>query len=214
MIYKLYSKWNINCRCMVCPCRFLYSHRFAACIIAEGLMESCHRHSSYAVLVFCPSNPHPAICVCMFLILGACSFSPCSRCASTRTCAQYACPCARFWSRGLMHHISVRFSRFYASSPLVSRFYGPRVSGGLRIATEFGRMDVEPGEICVIQRGMRFSVDLRSNRARGYVLEIFHGHFTLPDLGPIGESPPLPWETCHQGIEREWCHNMERMGNA
>jgi homogentisate 1,2-dioxygenase len=52
-------------------------------------------------------------------------------------------------------------------------------------------MDVAPGEICVIQRGMRFSVALHTEQARGYVLEVFHGHFTLPDLGPIGESQPF-----------------------
>ena len=53
--------------------------------------------------------------------------------------------------------------------------------------TEFGLLDVVPGEICVIQRGMRFSVGLQgTNAARGYVLEVFSGHFELPDLGPIG----------------------------
>lgn len=30
------------------------------------------------------------------------------------------------------------------------------------------------------------SVDLPDGRARGYVLEVFAGHFQLPDLGPIG----------------------------
>ena len=61
-------------------------------------------------------------------------------------------------------------------------------TGILRVTTEFGLLDVSPGEICVIQRGMRFSVGLQgTNAARGYVLEIFSGHFELPDLGPIGE---------------------------
>lgn len=54
-------------------------------------------------------------------------------------------------------------------------------------------MDVAPGEICVVQRGMRFSVALHTEQARGYVLEVFHGHFTLPDLGPIGECAPFPF---------------------
>lgn len=58
--------------------------------------------------------------------------------------------------------------------------------GALRITTEFGLLDVAPGEIVVVQRGMRFSVSLHSEQARGYVLEVFGGHFTLPDLGPIG----------------------------
>ncbi|KAL4422217.1 hypothetical protein ABPG77_009692 [Micractinium sp. CCAP 211/92] len=60
--------------------------------------------------------------------------------------------------------------------------------GGLLITTEFGRMHVAPGEICVLQRGMRFSVALPDGRARGYVLEIFGSHFQLPDLGPIGAN--------------------------
>ena len=39
---------------------------------------------------------------------------------------------------------------------------------------------------------MRFSVGLQgTTAARGYVLEVFSGHFELPDLGPIG-GPPLP----------------------
>ena len=33
------------------------------------------------------------------------------------------------------------------------------------------------------------SVALPDGRARGYVLEVFAGHFQLPDLGPIGELP-------------------------
>ena len=60
-------------------------------------------------------------------------------------------------------------------------------AGNLRITTEFGLIHMVPGEICVIQRGMRFSVGLQNTTAaRGYVLEVFSGHFELPDLGPIG----------------------------
>lgn len=61
-------------------------------------------------------------------------------------------------------------------------------SGALLITTEFGLLGVSPGEIVVVQRGMRFSVSLAGGctAARGYVLEVFEGHFTLPDLGPIG----------------------------
>ncbi len=58
--------------------------------------------------------------------------------------------------------------------------------GALRLTTEFGLLDVAPGEIAVVQRGMRFSVALHGAQARGYVLEVFGGHFSLPDLGPIG----------------------------
>eukprot|EP00298_Acanthocystis_sp_HF-20_P002373 c12793_g2_i2.p1 GENE.c12793_g2_i2~~c12793_g2_i2.p1 ORF type:complete len:483 (+),score=212.90 c12793_g2_i2:71-1450(+) len=57
--------------------------------------------------------------------------------------------------------------------------------GVLRIQTEFGIIRVEPREICVIQRGMHFSVNIEGP-SRGYVLECFARHFVLPELGPIG----------------------------
>lgn len=63
-------------------------------------------------------------------------------------------------------------------------------AGALRLTTEFGLLDVSPGEVAVVGRGMRFSVALHEGvgAARGYVLEAFAGHFTLPELGPIGEG--------------------------
>uniref|UniRef100_A0A8C3X2U3 Homogentisate 1,2-dioxygenase n=1 Tax=Catagonus wagneri TaxID=51154 RepID=A0A8C3X2U3_9CETA len=59
--------------------------------------------------------------------------------------------------------------------------------GKLLIYTEFGKMLVQPNEICVIQRGMRFSVDV-FEETRGYILEVYGIHFELPDLGPIGAN--------------------------
>ncbi|XP_066245260.1 homogentisate 1,2-dioxygenase [Euwallacea similis] len=59
--------------------------------------------------------------------------------------------------------------------------------GTLYVKTEFGIMSVAPNEICVIQQGMRFSVEL-SEPSRGYILETFGRHFSLPDLGPIGAN--------------------------
>lgn len=48
-------------------------------------------------------------------------------------------------------------------------------------------MSVAPNEICVVQQGMRFSVGVRG-QSRGYILEVYNGHFVLPNLGPIGEA--------------------------
>ncbi|XP_013784936.1 homogentisate 1,2-dioxygenase-like [Limulus polyphemus] len=59
--------------------------------------------------------------------------------------------------------------------------------GKLRITTEFGKMTVEPNEICVLQQGMKFSVEL-DGCTRGYILEVYDGHFVLPSLGPIGAN--------------------------
>ncbi|TMS08863.1 Homogentisate 1,2-dioxygenase [Larimichthys crocea] len=56
--------------------------------------------------------------------------------------------------------------------------------GEILITTEFGKMMVEPNEICVIQQGMRFSVDV-FGETRGYILEVYGTSFELPDLGPI-----------------------------
>ena len=60
-------------------------------------------------------------------------------------------------------------------------------AGNLKIQTEMGILGVAPGEIIVIQRGIRFKVELlQSQAARGYILEVYNGHFVLPELGPIG----------------------------
>ncbi|KDO30165.1 homogentisate 1,2-dioxygenase [Saprolegnia parasitica CBS 223.65] len=59
--------------------------------------------------------------------------------------------------------------------------------GALKITTEMGKLLVSPHEICVIQRGIRFTVDL-DGPARGYILEVYNRHFILPDLGPIGAN--------------------------
>ena len=59
--------------------------------------------------------------------------------------------------------------------------------GTLYITTEYGKMTVKPLEICVIQQGMKFSVDV-DGETRGYIIEVYDGHFKLPDLGPIGAN--------------------------
>jgi homogentisate 1,2-dioxygenase len=60
--------------------------------------------------------------------------------------------------------------------------------GGLRIATELGVLDVAPGEIVVVPRGVRFTVALAGDRARGYVCENYGAILRLPELGPIGAN--------------------------
>jgi homogentisate 1,2-dioxygenase len=60
--------------------------------------------------------------------------------------------------------------------------------GGLRFCTEFGTIEIEPGEICVIPRGVIFRVELIDGPARGYLCENYGGAFKLPDRGPIGAN--------------------------
>ncbi len=61
--------------------------------------------------------------------------------------------------------------------------------GRLRLWTEFGIIDIEPGEIAVIPRGVKLRVELKgSGPARGYLCENYGGTFTLPERGPIGAN--------------------------
>lgn len=60
--------------------------------------------------------------------------------------------------------------------------------GLLDIQTEMGRLMVRPGELVVIQAGIRFRVSLPYGPSRGYVQEIFGTHYELPELGPFGSN--------------------------
>ncbi len=60
--------------------------------------------------------------------------------------------------------------------------------GALRLWTEFGIIDIEPGEVAVIPRGVKLRVELRGGPARGYLCENYGGAFTLPERGPIGAN--------------------------
>ena len=60
--------------------------------------------------------------------------------------------------------------------------------GRLRIASELGVLEIEPQEIAVLPRGIRFRVELLDDAARGYVCENFGALLRLPELGPIGSN--------------------------
>lgn len=60
--------------------------------------------------------------------------------------------------------------------------------GRLRFHTELGQLDVAPGEICVLPRGLKFRVELLEEKARGYICENYGAMFRLPELGPIGAN--------------------------
>ena len=60
--------------------------------------------------------------------------------------------------------------------------------GVLDIRTELGWLLVRPMELCVLPRGIKYQVRLPAGPARGYALELYEGHFALPELGPIGSN--------------------------
>jgi homogentisate 1,2-dioxygenase len=83
--------------------------------------------------------------------------------------------------------------------------------GRLRLATELGLLDIEPQEIAVIPRGIRFRVELQDDSARGYICENFGSCLKLPELGPIGSNglanardfqTPVAWYEDHEAPSR------------
>ena len=76
--------------------------------------------------------------------------------------------------------------------------------GRLHIETELGVLDIEPQEIAIIPRGIRFRVALPDGPSRGYVCENFGAFMRIPDLGPIGSNGlanPRDFETPNAAYE-------------
>ncbi len=76
--------------------------------------------------------------------------------------------------------------------------------GRLSMRTEMGILEIRPGEIGVIQRGIKFRVELPDKQARGYICENYGALFRLPDLGPIGANGlanPRDFQTPHAAYE-------------
>ena len=40
----------------------------------------------------------------------------------------------------------------------------------------------------IVPRGCKFSLDVEGVKARGWMAELYKGHFVIPDLGPIGAN--------------------------
>lgn len=60
--------------------------------------------------------------------------------------------------------------------------------GRLVVRTELGVLEVKPGEIALLPRGIAFRVDVPDGPSRGYVCENYGAMFRLPELGPIGSN--------------------------
>ncbi len=60
--------------------------------------------------------------------------------------------------------------------------------GAIEVQTELGRLEVAPGLIALVPRGLKFRVELLCDEARGYVTENYGAAFRLPELGPIGAN--------------------------
>src|SRR4029450_11072473 len=60
--------------------------------------------------------------------------------------------------------------------------------GRLIIRTELGVLELAPGEMSLLPRGLRFAVELPAGASRGYGAENYGAHFRLPELGRIGAN--------------------------
>jgi len=60
--------------------------------------------------------------------------------------------------------------------------------GAIELWTELGRLEVGPGDIAIIPRGLKFRVRLLDGESKGYVAENYGHPFRLPELGPIGAN--------------------------
>src|SRR5262252_838350 len=56
---------------------------------------------------------------------------------------------------------------------------------GLRLRTECGVIEITPGDICVVTRGLKSAVDLLDGPARGYICENYGTYFHRPALRQI-----------------------------
>ena len=60
--------------------------------------------------------------------------------------------------------------------------------GDIIARTELGLLQVKPGEILVIPRGLKFQIEPVNGPIRGYLCENYGSSFTLPGRGPVGAN--------------------------
>ncbi|MER2560841.1 MAG: homogentisate 1,2-dioxygenase [Myxococcaceae bacterium] len=83
--------------------------------------------------------------------------------------------------------------------------------GEVLVRTEFGRFRIGPGDLLLIPRGVRFSVDpLGGASRRGWWIEAFGSGFELPNRGVVGANglaEPRHFVACeaeYEDAEGEW----------
>ena len=94
--------------------------------------------------------------------------------------------------------------------------------GGLIFHTELGIIDIFPGDIALIPRGLVFSAKIATDLCRGFVCENYGQKFILPNRGPIGanclanprdfKTPEARFEDIEEkcSITVKWCGAFHR----
>src|SRR5688572_900987 len=92
--------------------------------------------------------------------------------------------------------IGIAIHIYRANKPMTGRFFynadGEMLvvaeRNRVRFLTELGVIEIGPGEVCCLPRGLKFRVELPDGDARGYICENYGAQFRVPDLGPIGAN--------------------------
>ncbi len=125
---------------------------------------------------------------------------------------------------GMAAHIylineSMRDEYFYSAD---SELLVVPQQGEIRFCTELGIIDIAPGEIAILPRGMVFRCEVLEVPARGFVCENYGSKFDLPDRGPIGanclanprdfKTPVAAFEDREvpSGVTVKWCGAFHR----
>lgn len=101
---------------------------------------------------------------------------------------------------------------YQCNQSMTSRFFNNRdgelllvpFAGSIQIHTELGKLDVSPGMIAVIPRGLFFKIEPMDDVAGGYMCENKGAPLTLPPLGTMGANGlanPRHFEYPHAAFE-------------
>ncbi|MBX3593257.1 MAG: homogentisate 1,2-dioxygenase [Sphingomonas sp.] len=94
--------------------------------------------------------------------------------------------------------------------------------GALRFVTELGVIEIAPGEIAILPRGLVYRVEVIDGPCRGFVCENYGQKFDLPDRGPIGANclanprdfkTPVAWfedRDTPSTVTMKWCGGFHR----
>lgn len=93
-------------------------------------------------------------------------------------------------------HTGVAIHLYQSNSPMRQRYFYSAdgellfvpLDGKMLIWTELGKLHIEPGEIAVIPRGIKFKADPINDIATGYLCENYGAPLILPERGPAGAN--------------------------
>lgn len=86
-----------------------------------------------------------------------------------------------------LYHCTISMVKRYFANNDGELLFVP-YQGEINLHTEFGILNLIPGMIAVIPRGVKFRLEIIGNEAKGYLCENGANPVTLPQLGPIGAN--------------------------